>query len=76
MTLIKKRDVEAHFAARRRNPNQIHVVPAISPDTKSLPAQEPAPVDTNSLQFNKDFTGDHSSKGIPVAPVPPRKLVR
>ena len=74
MTLIKKRDVAAHFAARRRNPNQIHIVPVSPPDTTGLPAKEPSAVDTSALKFNKDFTADHSSGGTPLKPAVDSKL--
>ena len=68
MTLIKKRDVAAHFAARRRNPNQIHIVPVSPPDTTGLPAKEPSAVDTSALKFNEDFVSDHSSRSAPLKP--------
>ena len=59
MTLIKKRDVAANFAARRRNPNQIHIVPAGLPDITGLSDKEPDPV---------DLITDHSSIGTSPAP--------
>jgi len=68
MTLIKKRDVAAHFAARRRNPNQIHIVPVNQPDSTSLPGNQPAPVDTSAVKFNEDFVSDHSSRSAPLKP--------
>jgi hypothetical protein len=67
MTLIKKRDVPAHFAARRRNPNQIHIVPASLPDITGLSDKEPNPVDTNPLKLNRDLITDHSSIGTSPA---------
>jgi hypothetical protein len=58
MTLIKMRDVAAHFAARRRSPNQFHIVPASLPDLTGLSDKEPAPVDL----INAPFVNRHISR--------------
>jgi hypothetical protein len=68
MTLIKKRDVAAHFAARRRKPGQIHFVSAVQPVTPGLPAKEPVQAHKNPLNFDKDFVSDHSSSRAALKP--------
>ncbi len=63
MTLIKKRDVNDYFAARRLNGKQIRIVPASQPDATGFSGKEPVPVDATPLEFRQDFTADHSSSG-------------
>jgi hypothetical protein len=68
MTLIKKRDVKEYFAARRLQGSRVHVVPATQPDATSITENEPVMVETPQVDFNKDFTADHSSSRKPHPP--------
>jgi hypothetical protein len=67
MTLIKKRDVKDYFAARRRA--RTHpFAPASQPDATGFSGPEPGAIPANSSGFAKDFLGEHSSPGKPIAP--------
>jgi len=66
MTLIKKRDVKDYFAARRRQGNQIHIVPATQPDSATVLEGESAKVESSPLEFKKDFVADHSASAKPL----------
>jgi len=70
MTLIKKRDVKEHFAARRRSRSHQYVPPS-QPDATGLIGKEPVviPAKPSGLEgFGKDFVGEHSSPGKSIAP--------
>ncbi|HEV2487028.1 MAG TPA: hypothetical protein VGT08_15980 [Terracidiphilus sp.] len=67
MTLIKKRDVKRHFAARRRA--RTHpFIPASQPDATGFSGPAPDAIPLNPAGFVKDFLGDHS---VPVEPIAP-----
>jgi hypothetical protein len=64
MTLIKKRDVKEHFAARRRT--RLHPFVHISqPDATGFSRMEP---EGKPTEFAEDFLGEHSSAGEPTTP--------
>jgi hypothetical protein len=67
MTLIKKRDVEKHFAARRRA--RTHpFIPASQPDATGFSGPAPDSIPVKQKGFAKDFLGEHS---VPVKPIAP-----
>ncbi len=67
MTLIKKRDVEKHFAARRRA--RTHpFIPTSQPDATGFSGPAPDAIPANPKGFVKDFLGDHSVPAKPIAP--------
>jgi hypothetical protein len=67
MTLIKKRDVKKHFAARRRA--RTHpFIPASQPDATGFSGPAPGATPVNPTGFAKDFLGDHSVPAKPIAP--------
>jgi hypothetical protein len=67
MTLIKKCDVPNYFAARRRA--RMHPCTPISqPDATGFSSPEPGVISANPSKFRKDFLGEHSSPGKPIAP--------
>ena len=65
MTLIKKRDVKSHFAAKGPRGSRIHIVPASQPDATGFSENAPAAAETPGADFNQDFTTDHSSPRKP-----------
>jgi hypothetical protein len=70
MTLIKKRDVEKHFAARRRA--RTHpFIPASQPDATGFSGPAPDSIPVKQKGFAKDFLGEHS---VPVKPIEPRVI--
>jgi hypothetical protein len=67
MTLIKKCDVESHFAAQRWA--RMHpLTPASQPDATGFSGPEPGAIRAIKSKFAKDFLGEHSSPGKTVAP--------
>jgi hypothetical protein len=65
MTLIKKRDVNSYFAAKRNQGSRNHIVPTSQPDATGFSANEPDVVEATPADFNQDFTLDHSSPRKP-----------
>ncbi len=66
MALIKKGDVKDYFASRRRQGNQIRIVPPSQPSATGFSGNESAAA--KPLEFNQDATTDHSSSAILLAP--------
>jgi hypothetical protein len=70
MTLIKKRDVKKHFAARRRA--RTHpFISASQPDATGFSGPAPDSIPVKQKGFAKDFLGEHS---VPVKPIEPRVI--
>jgi hypothetical protein len=67
MSLIKKKDVEAHFAARRRV--RLAALGFVrKPVSSGIPVPERATKRAKTSGFREDFSIEHSSPGFPVAP--------
>ncbi len=65
MSLIKKKDVEAHFAARRRV--RLAALGFVrKPVTNGIPVPERAVKRAKTSDFRKDFSVEHSSSTFPV----------
>ena len=58
--LIKKRDVNDHFDAKRLRVIQVQGVPASHINTPAFSASGPLLVESKARDFNLDFTADHS----------------
>jgi hypothetical protein len=70
MTLIKKRDVKKHFAARRHA--RTHpFISASQPDATGFSGPAPDSIPVKQKGFAKDFLGEHS---VPVKPIEPRVI--
>jgi hypothetical protein len=67
MTLIKKRDVKKHFAARRRARTHRFMPPGQHGAT-GIARNVPDAIPVNPAEFLKDFLGEHSSAVAPIAP--------
>jgi len=68
MSLIKKIDVEKHFAARRAM-RQAAARPVSQPNATGFIEAEPAGAKTNAQGFIKDFSLEHSSSSVPFTPI-------
>ena len=67
MPLIKKRDVQSYFAARRRA--RTHpLMPVRQPDAAAISGQKPGAVLSTPSAFAKDFREEHSSPGRSITP--------
>jgi hypothetical protein len=67
MSLIKKIDVEAHFAARRRM-RLAAVGFRREPSSKGVSGHKPATAEAQATGFKEDFSLEHSSPKVPVIP--------
>jgi hypothetical protein len=67
MTLIKKRDVKEHFAARRRARTH-RFMPPDQHDATGIARTVPDAIPANSAGFINDFVGEHSSAVVPIMP--------
>jgi hypothetical protein len=67
MTLIKKRDVKEHFAARRRARSHPYKAPS-QPDATGFSGSLTKAVPLNPSGFVKDFVAEHSADKKPIAP--------
>ena len=67
MGLIKKIDVEKHFAAKRAM-RRTGALLVSRPDTTGSSQNKTAGTKANAQDFVKDFSLGHSSSGAPVTP--------
>ena len=65
MTLIKKADVNTHFAARRLS--RLHIVQKLNEAAEIEPPQVDPAVEANSSAFVDDFSLNHSAPGGTVS---------
>ena len=67
MTLIKKRDLNSYYAAKKNQGSRIHILPTSQPDATGYSGNESVVVEPIPADFNQDFTKDHSTPHKPSA---------